>query len=212
MSLAELSLYEQSELRNQLQEKFSFLRHLTRPPKRVVTRLQTRQQRAAREARAQKKLARLYSARRKLSYGERLKIVQLRFGQVGSTVQTGLTYAEIGKQVHARPVHVCQVCLAYLRRGYVLQSRNAERVWGNRSFTAEERAWMLSPETLKNQVTMGLRARANWIQNTLGKRISKDTLRAIYQQAGLVYRKPKTSMATNMTKVSPGLSRSSLWP
>ena len=59
----------------------------------------------------------MLSIRRLLCYAQRVKIITLRFGRVGSTEVVGPSYAKIGTQLFINPASVHSVCYSYLQRG-----------------------------------------------------------------------------------------------
>ena len=67
--------------------------------------------------RAAIKERRLLSLRRTLRFGERRRIVELRFNELGSKVVSGLSYLKIARKLYIRPKTVQSVCRAYLKRG-----------------------------------------------------------------------------------------------
>ena len=71
--------------------------------------------------RAAAKERRLLSLRRTLRYGERRRIVELRFKVLGSKEASGLSYGKIARKLYIRPKTIQSVCRAYLQRGGTLR-------------------------------------------------------------------------------------------
>ena len=91
---------------------------------------------------ALKKQKKLYSSRRILRWGEKRRVILLRFGRLGSTVVNGLSYTRIARQLLIKRPTVISVVQAYLQRGGQLPV--SHRVRTQKKLTVEQRAWATS--------------------------------------------------------------------
>ena len=69
----------------------------------------------------------MWSCRRRLRAGEVKRIVELRYGAVGSLEETGMRIVDIAKKVLVNRKTVKSVCSAYLRRGGTI--RRPDKHW-----------------------------------------------------------------------------------
>ena len=65
---------------------------------------------------------------RLLRYGEKKKIIELRFGKLGSVVEDGMSFSEISKLLFIRRRTVQSVCRRYKERNGVLLVNKTEQV------------------------------------------------------------------------------------
>ena len=76
------------------------------------------------------------SCRRLLRYGQRVKIIEYRFGYVGSFEPTGTSYGWISKKLYITPATVITVCHAYLRNNGWLRGPGEHQCKGRRKLSA----------------------------------------------------------------------------
>ena len=75
---------------------------------------------AASELKREKTWKKLVYCRRKVTVGERLRVIMLRFGEYGSVNPTDMTPAQIGRKVSLPRTLVSKICCRYLQNGGVL--------------------------------------------------------------------------------------------
>ena len=112
----------------------------------------------------------------------------MRFGRLGSTVVTGLSYTRIARQLLIKRPTVISVVQAYLQRGGQLPV--SHRVRTQKKLTPAQRAWATSSQTLIEQAALSLQKRTRIICTRFNTTIHCCTLRNYYKASRVSYRRP----------------------
>ena len=131
-----------------------------------------------------------------LRYGEVRKVIDLRFGFLGSLAPTGMSYTEIAK---ARALHratVISICLRYIKRRGRIPLNLHEKTKHHKKLTKGQIKWAVHHVTLKQQLTNSLAQRCKLIEEKFGVKISSSTLQRYYEQHKITYKRPKSPIAT----------------
>ena len=154
-----------------------------------------------RAERAAIKERRLLCCRRTLRYGEHVRIVELRFKNMGSMDPMGLSYGKIARRLWIRPRTVQSVCRSYIQRGGKLRGPNEHWRRGQLKLSAAAIRWATSTQTLLRQAPLSLEARCAEIRDRFGEnaRIDPTTLRNYYRQAKIRFRQPLSNLDTVLT-------------
>jgi transposase len=126
------------------------------------------------------------------SVWQKVKVIEQRFGEVGSAQSTGVPVSQIARKYNLGMRGAYSIIQRYLERGCVLLTGQGDHQPRKRKcLTAAQIAQVCSKDWLAEQANLSLGMRCRRIQETLGAVVSRWTLSHYYRANGIRNLKPQ---------------------